>query len=212
MSHNWDIILSRPLENVLGVNAARILRRLALVSDDLTGRRIAELAEVPNASASLVLADLVGMGLVFVKSAGRARLYRLNRDHVLWQPIEDMLASTDRIEAALTSIVRTHVDETATVAVFGSFARGEAGRASDIDVVIVWDNSSGTDQRYATMDALHERITLMTGNRLDIVDLSEADLYRLIVDEDPLVQSWRDESRTLIGKDLRMRLMASARR
>ena len=202
--------LSRPLENLLGVNAARILRRLALVNDDLTGRRIAELAEVPNASASLVFADLVGIGLVFAKDAGRSRLYRLNRKHVLWQPIEDLLASTTRIEAALASIVLARVGEKATLALYGSFVRGEAGTASDIDVLIVWDESIDTDARYEMMVAMHEEITLMTGNQLDIVDLSEVDLQRMIDAADPLVQSWREDSRTLVGKDLRSRLMAGA--
>lgn len=202
--------LSRPLENLLGLNAARILRRLALVNDDLTGRRIAELAEVPNASASIVFADLVGIGLVFAKDAGRSRLYRLNRKHVLWQPIEDLLASTTRIEAALASIVLARVGEKATLALYGSFVRGEAGTASDIDVLIVWDESIDTDARYETMVAMHEEITLMTGNQLDIVDLSEVDLQRMIDAADPLVQSWREDSRTLVGKDLRSRLMAGA--
>ena len=212
MTYDWDMNLSRPLENLLGANTARIVRRLALVNDDLTGRRIAELAGVPNASASLVLAELATIGLVSAKDAGRARLYRLNRGHVLWQPMEDMLASSDRIELTLASTVRAHVGERATLALFGSFARGEAGVDSDIDVVIVWDNSIDADDKYEIMNALHERITLMTGNRLDIVDLAEADLQRMVDEGDPLVQSWCEDSRTLAGEDLRSRLMVRAAR
>jgi predicted nucleotidyltransferase len=198
--------LSRPLENLLGKNTARILRRVALVNSDLTGRHIARLADVPVASASLVLANLVGIGLLTAQDAGPSRLYRLNRDHVLWQPINDLMATSSTIEDAIAEIVRGGVGDRATVALFGSFARGTAGSDSDIDLLIVWDEPVAEDERYATLDALQEEIPRMTGNRLDIIELFQADLDRLIDHDDPLVESWREDARTILGVDVTLRL------
>ncbi|WP_309615053.1 hypothetical protein, partial [Salinibacterium sp.] len=62
------------------------------------------------------------------------------------------------------------------------------------------------DRRYATLDALQEEIPRMTGNRLDIIELFQADLDRLIDHDDPLVESWREDARTILGVDVKVRL------
>jgi predicted nucleotidyltransferase len=190
--------LSHPLTSLLGDNVSRVLSRLATVSDGLSGRQIAGVAGVPSASASRALADLVGVGLVHTRDVGRSRLYRLNREHVLWKPLEAMMASSAIIEHRIAETV----GDGATVATFGSFARNEAGALSDIDLLIVWDNEIVAEERIAALQQLHERIPTLTGNRLDIVDITEEDLARMIQLNDPLVESWAQDARSVSVSDL----------
>ena len=202
--------LSRPLENLLGESLARVLRRLAVVSGGLSGRRVAELAKVPVATASRVLSDLVEVGLVDGTDVGRSRLYRLNRDHVLWAPLEQMLAVPARIEQTAAESVREVVGHRATVALYGSFARGEAGRHSDVDIVIVWDDSVTDAERVVALDAINGQVAAATGNRVEVVELTDVDLRRMVKADDPLVDSWRRDARTVTGLDLKRRLEAAA--
>ncbi len=193
--------LSRPLEDLLGVARGRIIRRLSMVSVGLSGRQLASLAEVPVASASRALADLAETGLVGTQDVGRSRLYQLNRLHVLWKPLEALLAAPATIEQHIAAIAR-ETDENATVAVFGSFARGQASGTSDIDIVIVNVAGAAEDERFALVDAFYKRIRVMTGNRVDMVNIDDDDLVRLVAAEDPLVHSWLEDARTLSGPDL----------
>ena len=203
--------LSHTLENLLGDNVARILRRLATVNDGLSGRRIAEVADVPVASTSRVLADLVDVGLITSSDVGRSRLYRLNRAHVLWDPLERMLATPAQIEQLIAESVRTCVGGRATVAIFGSFARGDAGRRSDMDVVIVWDDSVSDDERFAALDALYDSVPAATGNRLEVIELKETDLCLMVEAHDPLIESWLRDARTVAGLELKTRLREAVR-
>lgn len=132
MLHDWYINLSRPLQNFLGHNTAQVGHRLAMVSGDLTGRQIAPLAEVPVVSAPRVFAGLAEIGLVHARDIGQARLYRLNREHVIWTALEAMMATPAIIEERVRSISLEKAPSETTVAIFGSFARGDAGLSSDI--------------------------------------------------------------------------------
>lgn len=198
--------LSHPLDELLGANRGRILHRLAVVSEELTGRRVAELSGVPVVSAARVLADLERIGLVTTKSIGSARAYRLNRAHVLWAPIEAVLAAPARIEQIAAEAVRDRVGSRATLATFGSFARGEAGAASDIDLLIVWDETVSAEDRSSVLDAVNERVAQATGSRVEIVELDESTVQTMVRKGDPLVESWRRDARTLTGPDVKMRL------
>jgi len=194
--------LSHPLADLLGENMARIIQRLGMVHTGLSGRRIAELAEVPVASASRVLRRLETMGLVHTEDVGPSRVYRLNREHVLWNPLDLMVRSPAIIKQAMAQLAASAADANTTVAVFGSFARGEGGAESDIDVVIVNGANASEQSRFELADSLHERIEEMTGNRLDIIEVDDEHLARMAASEDPLLDSWAEDGRTVAGPDL----------
>jgi predicted nucleotidyltransferase len=198
--------LSEPAADLLGANTARILLALHRVSAGLTGRRISAVTEVPPASANRVLSELREIGLVTGESAGSGTLYRLNRAHLLWEPIERMLATPAHVEQLIGSIVHDAVGDRATVAVYGSFARGEAGRDSDADILIIWNDDVTQSSRDEIIDELVERVGTSTGNAAQVVALTRDDLRRLVRSEDPLVESWRSDAKTIFGPDLRLRL------
>jgi predicted nucleotidyltransferase len=206
MCQNWDMDLSRPAEQLFGENSGRILHRLSIMSDELTGRRIAELAAVPPSSAARVLDELESIGLVTSRPVGAARVYRLNRHHVLWNPIEAILASQARLEQVAMNAVRAITQTGVTLATFGSFARGDARANSDIDLLLVWDDGVTEDVVDSVLEALQVEVTRASGNRVEIVSIMFSQLAWMIANDDPLVDSWRQDARTLLGTEAR-RLM-----
>lgn len=203
--------LSHPARDLIGDAAARILHRLSLVSEGLTGRRIAALAELPTSSTNRALEKLEAVGLVRALPAGNAKLYRLNRGHVLWPPVEQMLTAPARVEELAATLVHEALADRASVAVYGSMARGEAGPESDVDLLVVWLDDVPSVIRERLLRELDERLSDATGNRVEIVDVDREDLERLSRAEDPLAQSWRQDARTLWGLDIRTILKEHAR-
>lgn len=198
--------LSRPLEDLLSKNSAMVIRRMAMVSGELTGRRVAYLSGVPPVSAARVLSALVEVGLVQSRYLGQSRVYQLNRDHALWAGLDMLLNSASRVEAKITELCESFAPRTTTIAIFGSFARGDAGPQSDIDIVLVSKDEADTDQRFDLTDALSAQLSTMTGNTVDIIDIVDADLEGLVLSDDALVASWYADARTLHGPDLKKRI------
>lgn len=200
--------LTLPLADLVGPNLARLLRRLSLLSEGVTTRQLARLSGVPHSSAVRALADLEEIGLVTRRDIGTAAVHTLNREHVLWPGIDLLLKAPSGIE----QVVAQSVEETgATAAVYGSAARGDGGRGSDIDIVVVWDPPVTADRREETLQSMRDRVRASTGNTVDVIDLDLEDLQRMTAAHDPLLESWSDEARTVIGIDLKTRIADAAR-
>ena len=202
--------LSHPEYVVLGENRARILHRLAVLAEAASGRRIHELSGVRALrTTQRILDELVALGLVDMQRVGPANAYTLNRSHVLWGPIEEILATRAVVASAVEEAVR---EETAGVvvsaAIYGSMARGEAGPESDVDVLVVWEDATAADQRDAVLEALHERVRRLTGNRVQVLAVTGAELARLVEHDDPLIASIRKDGHTVTGVEIRTLLAA----
>lgn len=73
--------------------------------------------------------------------------------------------------------------------IFGSFARREAGPASDIDVlVILSEDAAIDDQWFAAMRKLAEDVFARTGNRLEYLVFTESELRDLVDRNETIVQ------------------------
>src|SRR5205814_6135786 len=69
------------------------------------------------------------------------------------------------------TIIQEHMDEihrlgARRVGVFGSFARGDAGEESDVDIYVEFDDTKRT---YDNFFALHELLEKFLGRRVDLV-------------------------------------------
>lgn len=205
--------LSHPEYVILGENRARILHRLAVLAEPASGRRIHELSGVRALrSTQRNLDELVALGLVDMQKVGPANAYTLNRGHVLWDPIEKILATRTVVASAVEKAVReATAGVVASAAIYGSLARGEAGRASDVDVLVVWDDATAVDQRDAVLEALDERVRRLTGNRVQVLAVTSEELTRLVDHDDPLVASIRRDGRTVTGVEIRSLLGTNAK-
>jgi predicted nucleotidyltransferase len=191
--------LTHPAFEVLGENRARVLHQLALLAEGASGRSIHTLSGVKALQTTQqILDDLTRIGVVAVRRIGSANLYTLNRDHILWAPIEAILTTPARTEQEIAAVLDATLAEHArAMLLYGSFARNEAGPDSDIDILIVWND--GVDEQLATelLDTAAQRIRGLTGNDAQLLAVTNSELEGLVARGDPIVDSLRAEARPL---------------
>lgn len=207
--------LASPLATVTPTLDAAVLQALSATTGASTGAHVHRMAGVGSADGvRRVLARLVRQGVVLAEEHAHASLYRLNREHVAYEPI-----------LALTRLRATIVDKIATAlggwevapihaSLFGSFARGEAGADSDIDILVVCGGAgpdgsdhSGDRARFtspweAQVDSLAGDVWCWTGNHAHILEVTLPTLVAMLNADDPLVESWRVEHVHLLGTRL----------
>lgn len=194
--------LSEPWYGLVDPNVARVIRRLAILPEPMTGRRIHELSENQSLWVTQrVLRDLSAVGLVTYTRVATAKLYSLNRGHVLWEPLEQLLSAPARAEQQIGEAF-ANLAPTSTLALYGSTIRGDSGLDSDIDLVIVWDDDLDQDARVGVLDALDARIRTITGNQPEFFELNREMIDEMQRAHDPLLASWRRDAVTLAGSPL----------
>ena len=126
-----------------------------LVDNPYTGFGIRDLSRAtdhPHRSVSSAVDDLEAVGFVEIEHAGRKKLVRINRarlskpddpivqipQHEFHAPVRELVT---RLEEAL--------DDIRGIVLFGSVARGDADRRSDIDCFVLVDENQASAQQTA---------------------------------------------------------------
>jgi predicted nucleotidyltransferase len=179
--------VGQPLLDVIpGVRGA-VLGALARLTEPRTGRQIARAAGQAQSSTARVLDDLVAAGLVLQTTGGRDNFYELNPEHLAAPAIRALATLRGALLDRLRDAVRQHPDVIAAW-LFGSAARGDGDRNSDIDLLIVHNAS---DELGATAGALSTLAQDWTGNPVQVVEHTVATFSALIADHNPLVDAIR---------------------
>lgn len=190
--------LSNPAAAVLGPNRAKVLHRLSLLADGMSGRALHALSGVKSlVTTQRTLEELAAVGLVDVRPVGAANLYSLNREHVMWPPIEQLLAAGATAEQRIAEVMASTLGDDAAVLLYGSFARNDAGPDSDIDLLVVWKDEIDEAHAAELLDEAVTRIERLTGNGAQIIAMTDAELDGLIERRDPLIDSLREDARSL---------------
>jgi predicted nucleotidyltransferase len=205
--------LSVPLAAALPDLPAHVLNALLATTGWATGASVHRRAGHGSENGvRAVLAGLVDQGLVLAEPAGRATLYTINQDHVLYAPLVAMAQARAVILERVAGEIETWKDGVPAchASVFGSFARGEAGVDSDIDVLVVIEPGRDlAEARWVEQTAaLGRHIRAWTGNRGEVMDLDEKGLSNLVATDDPLVDSWRADAVHLTGAPILQLLRA----
>lgn len=199
--------LAQPLSSLIPTLEAETLTVLARSEQPLTGRRIADLARRgTHPAVQKVLDRLVSSGLVDVQPAGSARLYVLNREHLLAGPVLAAVVVRETLLARVRDAIASWQEPCIHASLFGSLARGEAGPESDIDVLVVRPAAvPGDDPAWQRqLRDLECRVSRWTGNSLAWFEITEDELTRALTGtEEPVVSSWREDALTLAGERLR---------
>ena len=203
-----SVDLSSPLRSLAPSLDSAVLQTLAGTHSALSATQIARLAGRGTRVGLLpVLARLVEHGLVTAEPANRGFLYRLNRSHVLADAVLAAAGARAVIVERLTEAVRALRPEPVSVSLFGSFARGEAGPASDLDLLIVTAGDAEEDpglgeEWEAQLQHLEDQVLAWTGNRLERLVMSDARLRAAFDRGEPVIVAWREEAITLAGKSV----------
>lgn len=180
-----------PVEAVIPGTQGRVLAVLAETTAELNLRTVARLADVSPAQASRVLPGLVELGLVDRREVPPSSLFQLNRTNLAAKLIVELSQSRDLALKAMGEAAADLPKPPSSVIIFGSFARREADRHSDLDAVIVRpDNFDADDDTWTTgVDQWREAVRAITGNVVEVVETNQADAVEKLTSKREL---WRD--------------------
>jgi hypothetical protein len=194
----------RPVRAVIPGTQGRILEVLAETTADLNLRTIARLSGVSLAQASRVLPSLVELGLVERREAPPSALFRFVPENIAARAITALTRARQTVLDELGRSAAVVSPPAASVIVFGSFARGEADAKSDLDVVIVRSRDVHEDNvgwRLA-METWWQSARRLTGNRVEMIEVGELEVGRLVRGHKPLWVNVEEEGVVVFGSSL----------
>ena len=195
---------SQPIRAVVPGVQGKLLAALAETTAGLNLRTVARLAEVSLAQASRVLSDLVELGVVERTEVPPSALFRLVREHVAAKPILDLFEARERLIDEMGRVAASLPVPPASVIVFGSFARGEADRASDIDAVVVRpaDLDEDDDAWSASIDQWRRAVRRASGNPVEVLEVGMSEVAALLRGRRPLWHDVRRDGLVVHGSSL----------
>lgn len=132
-----------------------------------------------------VLMRMVESGLIHEIPGG----FVLNRKHLAAPAVEILAEMHGELVRRIRSLVDTWDADVSLAGLFGSAARRDGNTASDIDVLVVSD----AENLDSFGDQLAGEIRSWTGNRAQVVTISNAELQRLQEAEESIVANWDQE-------------------
>jgi len=185
---------TRPVEAVIPGTQGRVLAVLAETTAELNLRTVARLARVSPAQASRVLPGLVELGLVERREVPPSSQFRLNHENVAARVVIELARSHEVGLERIGEAAGELPVPPASVVIFGSFARREADRHSDIDALVV--RPAGVDEDDDTWTAgvelWRERVRAITGNRVELIEADRAEAAEKLASKRPM---WGDIAR-----------------
>lgn len=128
------------IESILGSRSrVAVLRVLVNVTIPLNASQIAVHAGITRPAVATVLENLAAMGIVRSSSAGKANVHQLIRENIYTERlIGPLFSAEERIPDDLELDLRQAFSSLAESGVlFGSYARGDQGSDSDVDLILV---------------------------------------------------------------------------
>lgn len=182
----------RPVETLIPGVQGRVLGVLTRTSTELTMRSIADLAGVSPQQASVVIAKLVELGVAERRDAPPASLVRLASENLAAQAVLSIASLHRDVFERIRELASGIAPAPTSLVVFGSFARGEAGPDSDVDVLAVRPAAIGDDDS-EWVDAIGrwtEQATAAIGNPVNLIEVAAEELIPLLNRKGPSL--WRD--------------------
>lgn len=106
-------------------------------------REIARMTEENTNAVRRELANLESFGLIAGQKKGNQQYYTVNQDFFLYEDLQKIVLKTEGVARLIKEKLgnQKNID---CMFIFGSFARGDAGAKSDIDLFIVGDVDEDT--------------------------------------------------------------------
>lgn len=188
--------VANPYGDLLPGARGRLLATLVQLETPATVRALARYSGISPQGALSSVNDLSEAGIVLVDHAGPALLVRLNREHLAVEPLVALVGLRGRLVARLAAELSGWRGlEGAWL--FGSTARGDGGRDSDVDLLLVAasvDAAGWMD----TAGSLRDRVRAWTGNEAQLLEHTRESFARLVRGGNPLVKEIRSDGIPLV--------------
>ena len=166
--------ITTALDDVLASRGhVRVLRALDALPDGFGAsvRDIARRAGVAHPRTAQILPALAELGVTKLQRAGRADLYQLNRQHLLFPVLHELFRKEAEVQSELEAFLRKRLSaampSVQEAYLFGSVARGESRPDSDIDLAVIVPKASGSAAE-AALTALADEVRSRFGNDLGV--------------------------------------------
>ena len=193
----------RPVEAVIPGAQGKLLAVFAETTNALSVRAAARLSRVSLAQTSRILPELATLGILERADVPPSTVYRLVEDNVASRAIRLLARSRDLVLAQLGELAQSMAITPASIVVFGSFARGDAGPESDVDVVMV--RPRGVESTPTWSEELEEwrhGARRLTGNEIEVVEVDERDIGSRLRSRRPVWLDIRREGIVIFGKSV----------
>jgi hypothetical protein len=151
---------------------------------------LASAAEVSPQGALDVVNDLEEAGIVRSSVAGRSRMVELNREHLTVEALVGLFG----VRGTLVDRLRGELGGWRSLAgawLFGSAARGDGDRSSDIDLFLVAKTSTDDPGWVRATSLLLGQVRSWTGNEAQFVEHNLATFSALVRGKNPLIAAVR---------------------
>lgn len=193
-----------PVAAVIPGAQGRVLATLSETTAHLNLRTLARLSGVSIAQASRVLPGLVELGLVERHEVPPSSQFRLVRTHVAARAVLELAAAPATVLLAIGRAAAALEIRPDSVIVFGSFARGEAGRESDLDAVFVRPDVIDEDDAgwAASVEQWRSTVRTLTGNPVEVLEVSTSEARSRLDGNRRVWQDIRRDGRVVHGLTL----------
>ena len=194
-----------PLDRIFSASShLPILRALQYSREGMSGRAIAREAFINHQACAVAVKNLEALGILRRQGSGKTQLIRLNFENHL---VKNSLLPLLRQEREFSKKVKNEIAETfkgdaLAITLFGSAARGQDMPGSDIDALLLVDESRKKNilNRATAYSAVFIR---QYGVRLSPVVMTIAEAKRRIKRSDPLLKNILSEGIDLLPQKLR---------
>jgi DNA-binding transcriptional ArsR family regulator len=204
MEYDEVVDYRRPIEALLPGVRGRVLSVLAGTEMEMTIRTVAGLAGVSPQQASVVVAQLVDLGLVARREAGSSALVRLERENEAVQVVLALDRLQEAVVARLTDAANHIAPAPASLLIFGSFARREAVAASDLDVLAVRSRgvTADDDEWIDSLGRWESAARIVVGNPVNLLVVAIDEVPGLLRGRAGPWRAIAREGITLVGPSL----------
>ncbi len=180
----------RPLDPVFAAPShIAILRALLDSAEGMSGRQVARLAEVNHQACAVALGRLEELGVVTRQGSGQSQLFRLNREHRLVRDLLVPLLQGERaiFRQALQRVGSLLAGRRVQALVFGSAARGEERKGSDLDLLLILPSAREASAIRQVADEVRATLRREWGIRVNVLILPQRSVARRQKLGDPLI-------------------------
>ncbi len=170
----------------------------------VSGRHAARLARVAEKTARGALEDLVNMGILMRREATGQYLFSANRDHVLWEPLRHLFDSERARASSLRAVLKEAAIadgvSVASLAIFGSAARGRDAPGSDLDLLALVDSQHAVELLRERLAALIPHLSGQFGILLSPIVMTAEHFRERYVEGDAFTAAAIRDAEVLFGR------------